>query len=129
MPAPPKWAQDYLLDALCWWTDQTMSECALPSLSWRRCNRKLSSGAFNLGFNQIRMNAGRDLLDAKVVLLHELAHSIVPGEGHTPRFWETAWRLFRWAKLPIGYVRQQEGNYKNGALVAYRRSVTITANN
>ncbi len=54
----------------------------------------------------------------------ELAHwARPPKEFHSDAFWNLAWELFRWAKLPIRYCKTREGNYRKGSIAAYHRSV------
>lgn len=81
-----------------------------------------SSGSTDLERDRIVVTAGASRLDAKLVLLHELAHHVTKA-WHTPAFWDVAWKLYRWAKLPILYVKRREGHYRKGALVAYRRNM------
>lgn len=126
MMPPPKWAQSLLLDALVWWESQG-NEAPNVFLVWRRrrvrCWRLYdadASGKANQNTGRILVIAGGNRLDAKLVLLHELAHQLVP-KGHTPVFWETAWRLYRWAKLPLRYCQRREAMHYKGAAVAYRR--------
>jgi len=141
--APPKWAQDLLIDA-----------CILlgvedpPELIWRHCKRWGSSGTG--AKNQVVVNAGSNKTDAKLVLLHEVSHAATPPsvieykprgiwygpdgkrrtdlklkryEYHSDAFWDNAWKLFRWARLPMRYCLQREGNYKRNAIPAYHRSL------
>mgnify|MGYP001595901362 FL=1 len=120
MAAPPKWAQSLCLDALTWWERQGHTT-PNPSLTWRRGSSRQSSGRAN--DKSIVVTAGTYRTDAKMVLLHEMAHTFT-GVGHTDLFWDTAWALYRWAKLPIRYCRTREGTYRRGSLAAYARSVT-----
>jgi len=116
--APPKWAQDLLLDALTWWESQG-NDIPNITLTWRRGQQSWSSGrAF---CDRIVVTAGSDRIDTKVVLLHETAHVLNPGVHHGARFWDTAWTLYRWARLPVRYCRQREHEYR-GATLAYARS-------
>lgn len=115
----PKWAQDLLLNALLWWESSGHS-VTVPELVWRRCNRRTSSGRCQ--YDRLIVSAGCDRIDAKLVLLHELAHHLAgPQEKHSLLFWETAWKLYRWADLPVTYARQREGAYRRKAIVAYRQ--------
>ena len=139
----PKWAQELLIDACIY-----LGIDDLPALDWRHGRRRCSSGRC-YGKSRILVTAGTDRTDAKMVLLHELAHAATPPEirevklsgkwmrpdgtpwenptatqqvSHGDAFWDTAWRLYRWAKLPIRYCLQRETDYRKGAAVAYRRS-------
>lgn len=118
--AVPQWAQELTINALI------HAGCDdVPNITWRRCNRWDSSGVCNTTKREdgIVINAGRDRTDQKLVLLHELAHWIrPPKEHHSPEFWDLAWELFRWAKLPVRYCLQRERTYRKGAVLAYKRS-------
>lgn len=139
MTAPPKWAQDLTLKALLWWESKGNVVTVVPELVWRRGSKFCSSGNTRFDNSRITVTAGRSRLDQKLVLLHEIAHSILPTEtvgvkkswsnyrgikhlSHTDLFWDTAWELYRWAKLPVRYCLKREKNYRAGASVAYRRN-------
>ena len=73
--------------------------------------------------DRVHVTAGSDRKDQKLVLLHELAHWLLPaGEHHGADFWDKAWELYRRYKVPIRYAKAREGNYRKGAIAAYRRS-------
>ena len=120
---PPKWAENLLLEALTWWESQG-NQVPTPELRWIRRNRFTSAGK---GCSEyIKISAGHNRLHAKILLLHETAHAIVGRDGakwHSSHFWDVTWALYRWARLPIRYCRQIEGNYRKGALMGYRRSI------
>ena len=119
MSAPPKWAQDLILDALVF-----LGHEDVPALTWHRSRSRYSHGKTQLqaGKGRIFITAGSYRLDAKMLVLHELAHHVTQA-WHTAAFWDTAWVLYRWAKLPVKYVKAREGNFRKGALVAYRRNL------
>ena len=123
MEAPPKWAQELLLNALVWWEGEG-NEVPTPTLEWSRRYSGDSSGvAFCAPQKHIRIRSGRKPLDAKHNLLHELAHLLRPiREEHSLAFWDTAWALYRWAKLPMRYCLQRERDYRKLAAVSYRNS-------
>ncbi len=74
------------------------------------------------GEESIKVWAGADERDARVVLLHELAHWIT-GDLHTPRFWDCAWRLFkRYMRNDLDYVLAREAEYRVGAIRAAARA-------
>ena len=76
----------------------------------------------------IIITAGTDHKDQKLVLLHELAHWLSPkNEGHGPAFWDKTWELFRRYNVPIRYAKKREGNYRKGAIAAYKRSIRKAA--
>ena len=136
----PKWAQDLILDAILFIQSKTSLTPELPDIKWRQSHtgwdskknkpslRKCSSGVCHS--NHITIVAGKDRADCKLVILHELAHWALPikkehwveHEGHTPRFWDLAWQLYREYKLPINYCKQRETEYRKGALAAYHRT-------
>lgn len=156
----PRWAEDLIIDACI-----HLGIEDVPQVVWRKRKGRETSGLAYYGDNgnRITINAGTSRLDAKLVLLHELAHIARPGRdikkpykewyeamktacagkhiviapfnpklqnrvittmhiSHTPEFWDTAWELFRWAKLPIAYCKEREFEYKKGAIAGYHRS-------
>lgn len=119
----PVWAQKLVSDAIKWYTKQEHVKAKAPGFIWRHRIGLNSSGHTRLRENQIFITAGRNRVDLKLCILHELAHCLAPREAqfHTVAFWDITWKLIRWAKLPIRYCKQREGEYKKGALVAYRR--------
>ena len=149
--ATPKWAQDLTIAAILYLQSKGI-KAELPELTWRHGTANQSSGRA-IGKSRIVVTAGKNRADAKLVLLHEIAHTVTESKPqywnierakkngwifpngepekpvvsrmvcHTPEFWETAWDLYRWAKLPIRYCKQREGNYKRGALVAYHKGL------
>jgi len=136
MTKTPKWAQKLLLDAMEYW-ETKYGEVSTLEVNWRRGTRAFwnplrgettrvrqekSSGRWNRS-GRITVTAGTDRTDAKLVLLHEFAHSLAPEtDSHSDAFWDIAWELYRWAKLPIRYCKEREGSYRKGALAAYRRT-------
>ncbi len=114
----PEWAQNLILDALIF-----LKFSDLPDIRWRHSKRLDSSGLCYP--DHISIMAGRDRVDLKLVILHELAHWVLPTrashEGHTKRFWDLAWQLYRAFDLPIRYCKKREGEFRKGALVAYHR--------
>ena len=122
MVVPPKWAQNLLLEALLWWEEQGGVSSPNVSLKWCRRDRQGSTGVAWSARGLIIVRAGTSRVSVKLVLLHELAHVLRPAEeGHTAGFWDTAWALYRWAKLPVRYCLGSECGYRKGAAVAYRR--------
>ena len=146
----PQWAQDLTIDTILYLQSQGF-KVELPELVWRHGYKFHSSGHCS-GKIKVIITAGKNRLDQKLVLLHELAHTVTESEPkywdierakkhgwifpdgepdkpiiiqqrcHTDKFWDTAWDLYRYYKLPIGYCKQREGNYKKGALIAYHKS-------
>ena len=73
---------------------------------------------------QITITAGTSRMDAKLVVLHELAHWLQPSDtGHSPAFWDKAWELYRQYNIPIRYARAREESYRKGSVTAYKRSL------
>ena len=126
MAAPPKWAQDLALDAAVWWESKG-NRVTTFALQWHRHQRRNSSGTWHLVGSRIILHGGRNRLDAKLVLLHELAHVLTTtvdkdhGWDHSPTFWDTAWSLYRWAKLPMKYCKLREFTYRKEAKASYAR--------
>lgn len=145
----PKWAETLLLNALVY-LEEHGHNVTTPILKCYRGWRYESSGR-TFGKERIHLTIGKDRTDAKLVLLHEVAHTVTESEpqywnierakkqgwifpkeperpiiirniSHTSKFWDIAWELYRWAKLPIRYCQQREYHYKVGAQVAYKRN-------
>jgi hypothetical protein len=134
----PQWAQDLIIDAMIQ-LESKGYQGDLPDIKWRKATaraydfindkdyrkpRNTSSGICHE--QHITIVAGHNRTDCKLVILHELAHWVLPykcgHEGHTPRFWDIAWDLFQWAKLPVRYCLQREQTYRKGAVVAYHNN-------
>jgi hypothetical protein len=101
-----------------------------PAIYWRQTRRRRSAGSadsFRRG-NCVSMAAGKDPIDQRLVLLHELAHWLgKPDEGHSLDFWVRAWKLFRRYRVPMHYALAREGEYE-GALVGYRKLMKQSRN-
>ena len=145
----PKWVEKLALEALVYLEGQGY-KVATPTIRWRRGHIRHSSGR-TFGKETIVVTAGTSRKDAKLVLLHEIAHTVAESKPqywniekakrngwifpqeptkpivvrsicHTAEFWDVAWKLYRCAKLPIRYCQEREYAYKAGAQVAYRRN-------
>lgn len=116
--AAPAWAQDLFLDALI-----HLGMTDAPTLTWKVVPYSGATGTFSQRRNLIivRATAINRTRDA-TILLHEVAHYASPKRGHTPAFWDIAWRLFRWAGLPEIEILRSEGQYRKGAIAAWERS-------
>ena len=95
-----------------------------PELRWRRTRRLRSAGSADspvrAGVGGVSIAAGRDPVDQRLVLCHELAHWLgPPDEGHSLTFWLRAWRLYREYRVPIHYALAREGEFE-GAVQAYK---------
>jgi hypothetical protein len=114
------------------WADRIVREVArarrrpAPALHWRRSRRRRSAGSADSYMRKhpaISVVAGRDVVDQRLILLHELAHWLgPPGEGHSMAFWIRAWKLFRRYRVPVHYALAREGAYE-GAVQAYKKSL------
>ncbi len=124
MQTPPKWAQDLTLNALLWW-EAHGNKAPKFDLAWGHSSHLHSSGwsIMNGGLFpcKVFVRQGKSHVDTKLVLLHEIAHQLADAM-HTIAFYEIAWQLYRWAKLPIRYCQQREYKYMAGAQVAHRRN-------
>jgi len=147
--ATPKWAENLILDALVFMEEQGHS-VTVPTIKWHKGKHRDSSGCARIG-DSIHITGGKHRIDAKLVVLHELAHwaagikpvywdiekakkqgwhivheptspIVIKQMGHTTEFWDIAWQLYRWAKLPIRYCQQREYSYRVGAQMAYKRN-------
>lgn len=66
--------------------------------------------------------AGTDIVDLKMIICHELCHCKIQGH-HSRRFWDWAWRTYRWAGLPLDYCLKREGDYKKRSVSGYHRII------
>ena len=117
---PPKWAQNLMLEALIYLESKGF-KVSIPELKWRH---GFNSGSYCPQSNRIVVSAGKRQ-GAKLTLLHEIAHSVTPGSHHNDCFWDITWDLYKYFKLPIRYCLKREGNYREGAIKAYKRSKHI----
>ncbi len=112
------------------WADRIVHEVARarrrrpPTVRWRRRRSLRSAGSADSHQHRdggaISVAAGRDMIDQRLVLCHELAHWLGKrGEGHSLAFWGRAWRLYRRYRVPIHYALAREGGF-NGAVEGYR---------
>ncbi len=113
------------------WADRIVREVARarrrppPTVRWRRRRSLRSAGSADSHQHRdggvVSVAAGRDPVDQRLVLCHELAHWLGrPGEGHTLAFWMRAWRLYRRYRVPTYHALAREGAF-NGAIEGYRR--------
>ena len=111
-PRLPAWASE-LIEAVC-----TDAGAEAPSVvRWRRRSGPHSSGVTRPSVGMISVNAGSDELDARLTLLHELAHWIAPrprrvrgGMAHHDRaFYSRAFPLYRAHGIPDAEALVREG--------------------
>ncbi len=96
----PAWAQDLTINAMLYLESKGYA-ADLPELRWRHSHYNASSGVCCHG-DHITVTAGTKRRDARMVLLHELAHWVLPTcEHHGNLFWRTAFDLYRAMGLPL----------------------------
>lgn len=95
--------------------------------SWTRKDRTYSSGVTWDRRRNITIVEGTDALEARTVLLHELAHYLSPvGWDHNLRFWTRCWELhIVYGHLPTAI--RTEFAYKAKAQLALVRLVAAYA--
>lgn len=128
----PQWAID-LATKVC-----KEYKRALPKqLQWYQSKRSTHSSG-HAGWGKIHITAGTDEQDARLVLLHELAHHINQKtqkqkqryvlhkrntrvfEGHSIRFWRLAVNLYRDNGIDMEYAFDREKDYKKKATQAFQ---------
>lgn len=103
----PKWAQELVINALLYLEGKGF-RAELPDIRWRHGSANDSSGT--CVYNRyIVITAGKSRRDARLVLLHEVAHWVTGNEGHSDNFWRMAFDLFRWNKLSLRQCLAREG--------------------
>jgi hypothetical protein len=76
-------------------------------------------------YGYIKVQAGTDVQDQKLVLLHELAHHVMGRSrrgrsvGHSIAFWKLAFELYDNYGVDMDYAIKREKNYKVKATEAY----------
>lgn len=125
----PQWAIDL--------TKQVLADHHKPKrieLVWEvRTNRVSSSGLCHYK-SHITIVAGTDLFEQKLLLLHELAHWMLPyGVHHRWRFWKRAFGLYRRYGLDLADCLFREGKSYPMAFHYFRRfqslKVALTVTN
>lgn len=93
---PPAWAAA-LVDLVC-----AEAAIAPPRLAWRLRDDDHSTGVARRHEGMVAVRAGRDALDQRLTLLHELAHWLAPvaprrrgAVHHGPAFYAIAFELYR----------------------------------
>ena len=103
MAEAPAWARSLVL-AVC-----AEADAPLPRLTWRHRDRPTSSGVTRQSAGMVSVVAGRDPLDQRLTLLHELAHWLSPAprgarrgrsRHHDAAFYTTAFALYRRHGVP-----------------------------
>ena len=113
---PPAWAAA-LVAEVC-----ADAGVAAPRLTWRRRDDERSTGVARRDERTISVRAGRDALDQRLTLLHELAHwlSARPRRRgrrsvhHGVAFYETAFALYRRHGIPdADALRLESARYRS----------------
>jgi hypothetical protein len=101
MAEAPAWARSLVL-AVC-----AEADAPLPRLAWRHRDRPTSSGVTRQSVGLISVVAGRDPVDQRLTLLHELAHWLAPApprrrrtRHHDAAFYAAAFALYRRHGVP-----------------------------
>ena len=102
-----------MAEAPAWARSLVMTVCAeadapLPRLTWRHRDRPTSSGVTRQIAGIVSVVAGRDPIDQRLTLLHELAHWLTPIPRHRRRrishhdaaFYDAAFALYRRHGVP-----------------------------
>lgn len=119
MSAPPQWASE-LVAQVCEYERRAFP----PRLVWRRAHPRHghprqhgSSGRTDFDGNRIVVTAGSSTKDARLVLLHEMAHALSPiREHHGPLFWAKAWDLYERFGVPLVYALVREAGYRKASI-------------
>ena len=112
-PGLPAWASE-LIDAVC--TDAGVDPPAV--VRWRRRSGLHSSGVTRPSLGVVSVSAGSDELDARLTLLHELAHWIGPRPRrmrrrvahHDRAFYARTFPLYRAHGIPDAEALAREGS-------------------
>jgi hypothetical protein len=126
--SPPEWAYKLVKEA----SNYLGVDCPFFR-SWRQTDNEYTSGNAYINPNSIAIQAGTSRLDLKLALLHEVVHLKLQGGycerngRHSVKFYDTAWELFRWAKIPISYCLKVESRVDINAAVSYFRSLGINS--
>lgn len=110
---PPAWATT-LVHAVC-----ADARAAPPRVTWRRRDDEHSTGVTRRSDGLVAVRAGRDELDQRLTLLHELAHWLAPRPArrrraahHGPAFYSIAFELYRRHGIPeADALRLESGRY------------------
>jgi hypothetical protein len=113
---PPAWALE-LVASVC-----EHAGAAMPRLTWRERDDEHSTGVTRRHDGTIAVRAGRDPLDQRLTLLHELAHWLSPrprrrgGRSlhHGRQFYAIAFALYRQHGIPdADALRLESGRYRS----------------
>lgn len=110
---PPAWAST-LVHVVC-----ADAGAPPPRVTWRRRDDEHSTGVTHRSDGLIALRAGRDELDQRLTLLHELAHWLAPralrrrrAVHHGQAFYSIAFELYRRHGIPeADALRLESGRY------------------
>lgn len=116
-----------MADAPAWARSLVMTVCAeadapIPRLAWRHRDRPTSSGVTRQSAGVVSVVAGRDPVDQRLTLLHELAHWIAPAARrrgrrsvhHGRTFYAVAFDLYRRHGIPdADALRLESARYRS----------------
>ena len=110
----PRWALDLAASVA------STHQVAVPQIGWRQTTQEESSGRYYRGRARITISAGGDLEEARMVLLHELAHHLAyakhrPERGHGEPFYFVCWALYLAYDVPLDLAAAGEFRYKASA--------------
>jgi hypothetical protein len=126
MAEAPAWARSLVL-TVC-----AEADAPLPRLAWRHRDRPTSSGVTRQSAGRISVVAGRDPVDQRLTLLHELAHWLAPAprsrrrrtRHHDAAFYGTAFALYRRHGVPdAAAVAGESARYPSSLAHARRLGV------
>jgi hypothetical protein len=118
---PPQWVADIVRDVCA------AAGVPEPTISWRKSKARYdlewSGGDSNSTRRHINIWYGRDPVDQKLVVLHELAHQLAPAnDSHSKAFWEIAYDLYeRYGLARYASERREIGYMATAVRVAYAR--------
>ena len=95
------------------------------TMSGKQMLKRTKTGRLVVFRGKIRLSAGTDEIDQKLVLLHELAHWIVvrgKATGHTVRFWKQAFELYERYGIDLEYAHSREKYYRKTATSVYEKA-------
>lgn len=105
-----RWIHD-LANEVCW--DRGRRP---PLITVKTRRDRYSSGTYWRGDLRATIRVGSDEAHAKIVVLHEVAHHLARTQGHSVRFWRTAWRLYHDYGADLNVAHATEGSYMKKAL-------------
>jgi hypothetical protein len=123
MAEAPGWASSLVLE-IC-----AVADAPLPRLRWRFRDRPTSSGVTRQSSGDVVLVAGRDPIDQRLTLLHELAHWLAPvgrrARGrvrhHNVAFYVRAFELYRRHGVPAAFALAAESSRYPSSLGHARR--------